>query len=728
MKNAYAILSLFFVVLVSRFAWSAEDDVLIQPPLSWSINSIRVVWSVSEGTTANETTRLIYSSEKSASEEEGSGRTGTVDSQTDRTTNVGGGVKGSAGLNSNPFELFGLLGAKVSASGFMETSRSYKSGQSSRSTDEWSETEKQTVAAAFTSSNEQSTARTVSNRKLVFTIDFVNHTASRLMFDPASANSVPVYCGGVHLGDAKLADERATIAATGKPIPCRFEMPLDDTGKMAILKKRPKMSIESGQLLIRSADNSREQVDDAIQESIVSGSYFTIALISQDLSAQWHIRWFRKSPVTLEEALEAINEQIRTENNDGERTLYRIEDDRLTQVCDVSLQPKKTDTWLVQAQCLKNTKSRDITDWSKELKSTPDRGCVYAFTFLDKRIADLTAEANSGNAQAQYDLAVCYETGDGVEKDLDEAKKWFSKAADRVVTTVNGVKFAFRFCPAGSFMMGSPESEEGRDDDETQHRVTLTKGFWMLETEVTQAQWKAVMGTTIEQQAQKMLHDDTEYNLGGKQTTIRDFYGFKRDEDPSEIVHGVGDSVPIYYVSWDECQEFCRKCKSRGLPIELPTEAQWEYACRAGSTTSLYNGNLVIKGKCNGPLLDSIAWYGGNSSQGFSQKSRWNSSSWPETQYSGGPCGAHIVGKKAPNDWGLYDMIGNVWEWCADYYNDDISSSSATDPKGPSSGSIRVFRGGSWYSDAQYCRSASRDGNTPTNRSSRLGFRVALGQ
>ena len=221
------------------------------------------------------------------------------------------------------------------------------------------------------------------------------------------------------------------------------------------------------------------------------------------------------------------------------------------------------------------------------------------------------------------------------------------KAGERKVETINGVEFAFRWCPAGTFTMGSPESEDGHYSGEKQHQVTLTKGFWMMETEVTQKQWKAVMGS-----------------------------------NPSDFK---GDDLPVEKVSWDDCQEFCRK-----TGLQLPTEAQWEYACRAGSTGA-YAGNL-----------DEMAWYNGDN-------------------------GTHPVGTKKPNAWGIYDMHGNVWEWCQDWFG-DYPSGSVTDPTGPSSDSYRVNRGGGWGGYARDCRSAYRDYDEPGYRGFSLGFRVLKGQ
>ena len=220
-----------------------------------------------------------------------------------------------------------------------------------------------------------------------------------------------------------------------------------------------------------------------------------------------------------------------------------------------------------------------------------------------------------------------------------------------------------RWIPPGSVMMGSPDSEEGRDDsDETQHEVVLTRGFFMAETECTQAQWKAVMGS-----------------------------------NPSEFK---GANRPVHDVSWNEAVEYCRKLTTQqrtdgvlqdGWEWRLPTEAEWEYAARAGTTGARYGE------------LDAIGWYDGNSGS--------------ET---------HPVSQKAANAWGLYDMLGNVWEWCSDWYG-DYPTGSVMDPTGPSSGSGRVFRGGSWGFGARYARSAFRRRYVPGFRYySLLGFRPAL--
>ncbi len=216
----------------------------------------------------------------------------------------------------------------------------------------------------------------------------------------------------------------------------------------------------------------------------------------------------------------------------------------------------------------------------------------------------------------------------------------------------------FVLIPAGEFLMGSPESEEYREDDEQQHRVRITKPFYLGVHEVTQEQYQRVMG-----------------------------------ENPSEFK---GANLPVEQVSWEDAVEFCRKLSEKeGKTYRLPTEAEWEYACRAGSAARYCFGDDESQ-------LGQYAWYDANSD-----------------------VATHPVGGKLPNDWGLHDMHGNVWEWCQDWYG-DYPSEDVTDPTGPKEGSDRVFRGGSWLRDAVLCRSAYRGKGKPTLRYDVLGFRVSL--
>jgi formylglycine-generating enzyme required for sulfatase activity len=211
--------------------------------------------------------------------------------------------------------------------------------------------------------------------------------------------------------------------------------------------------------------------------------------------------------------------------------------------------------------------------------------------------------------------------------------------------------------PAGTFLMGFPAKERGRLSNETQHTVTLSS-FAMMTTEVTQAQWQALMGS-----------------------------------NPSSFK---GDNRPVEGVSWNAVRAFIAQLnqKDPGKGYRLPTEAEWEYACRAGSTSRWCFGD-------DEKVLEEYAWYGANSGKQ-----------------------THPVGQKKANAWGLFDMHGNVWEWCQDWYG-DYSSGVQRDPRGPKSGSSRVYRGGRWAGNAQNLRCSFRNGRNPTLSDCSLGFRLS---
>lgn len=265
--------------------------------------------------------------------------------------------------------------------------------------------------------------------------------------------------------------------------------------------------------------------------------------------------------------------------------------------------------------------------------------------------------------------------------------------------------------PPGKFVMGSPETEPGRKPDESpQTHVTLTKGYWIGKTEVTVAQWKAVTGMGLRDKVIKLLNDDSLYDFEGKKMRIRDFMHFDKN-DPDRVMANEDDRLPMYFVSWNEAMDFCRKLTEReraagklppGYEYTLPTEAQWEYACRSGLSTPASN-------------LDSVAWYSQTSAKGYKGRTLGNNP----------PAGPRDVGTKMPNQLGMYDMLGNLWEWCRDWYG-PYPGGNVTDPLGPATGIDRVNRGGSWGSGPSDERPANRAKNPPNEDSAWRGFRIAL--
>jgi formylglycine-generating enzyme required for sulfatase activity len=266
--------------------------------------------------------------------------------------------------------------------------------------------------------------------------------------------------------------------------------------------------------------------------------------------------------------------------------------------------------------------------------------------------------------------------------------------------TLGEVTQRLRWVPAGRFWMGSPPEETrglAREDYERawfereypRHQVTMSQGFWLFDTPCTQALWEAV--------------------TGGNPSRFR------------------SPERPVEQVSWEDVQGFLTKINAQvpGLDLMLPTEAQWEHACRAGTDTALYSGPIDILGENKAPALDPIAWYGGNSGVEFEMEEGEDSSGWPEVQHPSPKSGTHPVGRKEPNPWGLYDMLGNVWEWCADGLR-DYQDHWTQDPMGPlDTGADRVIRGGSWNYEARVCRCACRDRDRPDYRYYDLGFRCA---
>jgi formylglycine-generating enzyme required for sulfatase activity len=254
--------------------------------------------------------------------------------------------------------------------------------------------------------------------------------------------------------------------------------------------------------------------------------------------------------------------------------------------------------------------------------------------------------------------------------------------------------------------MGSPAGKDyGRGNEGPQHEVIITHGYWMFETPCAQGLWTALMG-----------------------------------DNPSSFPD---PERPVEQVSWVDAVGFAKKLNERlakdyplsakglidgweRLQFRLPTEAEWEYACRAGTTGDTYAGDLDLMSndQTKAKILDSIAWYGGNSGHAYDLE-KSEEMTWLKDLHAGEKRGGtRKVAQKAPNAWGLYDMLGNVWEWCQDR-NGKYPAERVVDPSGPTEGSFRVIRGGCWFNPARLLRSACRNGYAPGVRfNNSLGFRL----
>ena len=302
----------------------------------------------------------------------------------------------------------------------------------------------------------------------------------------------------------------------------------------------------------------------------------------------------------------------------------------------------------------------------------PDAILHISATISDAILLGLAKEASARPASCQDLLDPHNTTSQPATTFLRSAKTAKALHLDRkTIEIARGISVEFVYIDApgvapDGFLMGSPASEEGRDDNEAQHRVILTKGFWMQKTQVTQGQWQAVMGS-----------------------------------NPSRFANG--SKHPVEQVSWEYCLDFIERVRQRRNVVRLPTEAEWEYACRAGTTTPFSFGVTISTAQAN---------YNGYEAYGNGKKCMYRAKTTP-------------VGSFAANAWGLHDMHGNVWEWCSDWFG-EYAPGVVTDPTGPQTGSDRVLRGGSWVSNPRHIRSANRSWNPPTGSGFSVGFRLVI--
>jgi formylglycine-generating enzyme required for sulfatase activity len=291
--------------------------------------------------------------------------------------------------------------------------------------------------------------------------------------------------------------------------------------------------------------------------------------------------------------------------------------------------------------------------WKSDIDGQIGTGCSFATNTLslgNHVITLIVEDSEGGSAQTSIPIVI---------EEKPES------------TIANSFGMEFVYIEPGTFMMGSPADEPGHFPHETLHQVTLTQGYYMQITEVTQSQWKAVMG-----------------------------------KNPSLFLD-CGDDCPVEGVSWLDAQDFIEELNATGEgTYRLPTEAEWEYACRAGTTTAFANGEIteiINPPPCNyDPVLNDIGWYCDNA----------NNQTYP-------------VAQKEPNAWGLYDMHGNVFEWCQDWFG-YYPAGPVTDPINERVNNDKILRGGAWYSSPTYCRSATRFSVIPSYSDKAHGVRLVL--
>jgi formylglycine-generating enzyme required for sulfatase activity len=265
--------------------------------------------------------------------------------------------------------------------------------------------------------------------------------------------------------------------------------------------------------------------------------------------------------------------------------------------------------------------------------------------------------------------------------------------------------------PKGVFLMGSPEDEEDRFDNEgPRHQVEITRPFYLGKYEVTREQFQRfVADDTYRTEAEKDGLGGAGWNRAKK--------SFERSKDYTwkDVGFPQTDNDPVVNVTWNDADRFCDWLKQKsGKAVRLPTEAEWEYACRAGTTTRFYSGNDA----------ETLAEVGNLADGTFKKQFPKETAIEAEDGY----VFTAPMGRFKPNKIGLFDMHGNVWEWCQDWYDEGYyANSPRRDPQGPNNGTHRVLRGGTWYTPPRYCRAAYRGGETPASCNDDHGFRVEFG-
>ena len=480
--------------------------------------------------------------------------------------------------------------------------------------------------------------------RLVFSVTLHNHVAGETFRIEGPAR---VHVEGVSVPLVVTCTDQ-TLKLGVEDVVCHFSYPVKDQALLSELKQidarkawhRVSVVLRGSEFPIVSEKTGKNVLlEMSVAEQKIPTTEIVVGFGDVKRLSPWRVRQRygrssgRRGLVTVRDALAAINELVAQDDAMPENTFAFAPDGALASVCD---EPYRTAAKAGAAAIDVRAVAADGAEAhvaDGDLLSRPVRDFRKVEFFKGGTAGGVAGGAAGGGAPS-------------------------SAGRTKTITLPGGAKMEMIWCPPGEFEMGSPLTEDGRFEDEVLHPVKLTRGFWLGKYEVTQGQWKSVMG----------------------------------DEGASLRSRFKGENRPVENVSWHDCQSFMRKMnETLGGAARLPTEAEWEYACRAG-TAGAFAGDGSV---------DEMAWYDGNSG---SQ--------------------THDVGAKKANAWGFYDMHGNVLEWCSDWFAKTATGS--VDPKGPASGSFRVLRGGSWFYYARDCRSAYRQKRDPGIRNFVFGFRLAI--
>lgn len=466
-QTIHAVVVFLLVIITPALCVCGLDDIILEPPLTWSVKSVLIGWSASQGEKTTTESVFLYEADES--------------------------------WLSNPMTEFGLYGKDVTASVYEEGGMNYNQIDPQTNPAQWSELQKEKVSRALTAAFESSGQKTASNQQLIFTVKFANHTKSQLKFDYRYTNYIPVCIGQTEIGKAApvgIDKVVISIPPTGDPVSVKFAMPIDEKCKSALLNYKPLLKFSEGQLFLKVPFGEPEIEGNVYRKSAVDKGHFNVAILAGDEFKEWRINWIDRNPVTLQEALEAINDKIRLENG-KDKTVFEIKDNRFASVCGTPFASKLAPDWMteliyfrvlndkhyffrnrpcwvVELKAFKDGAFQTVTDLDSRLSETPHSGERYVFQIVDLndlKLKKLIEKANAGDpealcklgdyyynkycnkdalhegkikaaelyrksadkgyAEAQYNLGKCYYFGKGVPRDRAEAVKWFQKAALR---------------------------------------------------------------------------------------------------------------------------------------------------------------------------------------------------------------------------------------------------------------------------------------------------------